>query len=99
VELGSPVLQAVGTISLALVLFTDALGLSLREAREHRTLAHLVVGPGTLATAGLYAVAVVAAARELRSAGWERARALVGGFDAWQRAGLPTEPRSAGGGS
>jgi NhaP-type Na+/H+ or K+/H+ antiporter len=57
VGLGSPVLQAVGTISLALVLFTDALGLQLREAREHRTLALLVVGPGTLATAALYGVA------------------------------------------
>jgi NhaP-type Na+/H+ or K+/H+ antiporter len=57
VGLESPVLQSVGTISLALVLFTDALGLRVRETREHRTLALLLLGPGTLATAALYAVA------------------------------------------
>jgi rhodanese-related sulfurtransferase len=34
-------------------------------------------------------------ARELKRRGWTRARALVGGFDAWQRAGLPVEPKRA----
>jgi len=32
-------------------------------------------------------------ARELRRAGWQRARALVGGWDAWQAAGMAVEPR------
>ncbi|HEX6966860.1 MAG TPA: hypothetical protein VF166_13775 [Gemmatimonadaceae bacterium] len=31
-------------------------------------------------------------ARELRQAGWPKARALVGGWAAWLQAGLPTEP-------
>lgn len=30
--------------------------------------------------------------RELRRAGWPQARALVGGWAAWQQAGLPVEP-------
>jgi rhodanese-related sulfurtransferase len=33
--------------------------------------------------------------RELRKAGWKNARALVGGWDAWQAAGLPVEPTLA----
>ena len=33
-------------------------------------------------------------ARELREKGWTRARALVGGFDAWRAAGLPLEAKS-----
>jgi len=42
-------------------------------------------------------------ARDLRRAGWQRARALVGGWDAWQAAGLPTDAKAdakadAGGG-
>jgi rhodanese-related sulfurtransferase len=32
-------------------------------------------------------------ARELLRNGWPRARALVGGFDAWRAAGLPLEPK------
>jgi rhodanese-related sulfurtransferase len=32
-------------------------------------------------------------ARELRQAGWENARALMGGLAAWQAAGLPVVPR------
>ncbi|HVG32820.1 MAG TPA: hypothetical protein VM911_07065 [Pyrinomonadaceae bacterium] len=31
-------------------------------------------------------------AQELRQAGWKRARALTGGWAAWQEAGLPLEP-------
>jgi 3-mercaptopyruvate sulfurtransferase SseA len=34
-------------------------------------------------------------ARELRKAGWARARALAGGWKAWQAAGLPVEPKSS----
>jgi NhaP-type Na+/H+ or K+/H+ antiporter len=57
VGLGSPALHVVATLSLALILFTDALGLDLREAREHRGLAALALGPGTLLSAALFAVA------------------------------------------
>jgi 3-mercaptopyruvate sulfurtransferase SseA len=32
-------------------------------------------------------------ALELQRAGWPNARALVGGWDAWVRAGLPVAPR------
>jgi len=34
-------------------------------------------------------------ARELKKAGWKKARALTGGWTAWQEAGLPVEPRMA----
>lgn len=33
-------------------------------------------------------------ARELQQAGWVRARALTGGWQAWLDAGLPVMPRS-----
>jgi 3-mercaptopyruvate sulfurtransferase SseA len=32
-------------------------------------------------------------ARELQKAGWSKARALVGGWEAWQSAGLPVAAR------
>ncbi len=57
VTLASPVLIVVTTLSLALILFTDALGLNLREAREHRGLAFRMLGPGTLLSAALFALA------------------------------------------
>jgi NhaP-type Na+/H+ or K+/H+ antiporter len=57
VGLDSPALHVVATLSLALILFTDALGLNLREAREHRGLAALALGPGTLLSAALFAAA------------------------------------------
>ncbi len=53
----SPMLRAVTTLSLALVLFTDALGLDLKEVRRHAGLAVRVLGPGTLTTAAVAAVA------------------------------------------
>jgi NhaP-type Na+/H+ or K+/H+ antiporter len=56
-RLDSPVLRAVATISLALVLFTDALSLSLAEIRRHSRLAWLVMGPGTMLTAVIVATA------------------------------------------
>lgn len=34
-------------------------------------------------------------AHELQRAGWHRARALVGGWQAWRDAGLPVVPRPA----
>jgi NhaP-type Na+/H+ or K+/H+ antiporter len=43
----SPLLRVVATLSLVLVLFTDALSLDLKEVREHRRLASLLLGPGT----------------------------------------------------
>lgn len=33
-------------------------------------------------------------ARELRRAGWPKARAILGGWTAWREAGLPVEPRA-----
>jgi NhaP-type Na+/H+ or K+/H+ antiporter len=53
----SPILRVVATLSLVLVLFTDAVSLDIREVRQHRLLAALVLGPGTLVSAGLIAVA------------------------------------------
>jgi NhaP-type Na+/H+ and K+/H+ antiporter len=38
VGLGSPALQVVATLSLALILFTDALSLNLREARARASI-------------------------------------------------------------
>ena len=57
VGLDSPALQIAATISLALILFTDAVALNLREARQQRGLALLAIGPGTLLSAALYGVA------------------------------------------
>jgi NhaP-type Na+/H+ or K+/H+ antiporter len=56
VGLDSPALQIVATLSLALILFTDALSLNLREVRAHRGLVALLVGPGTLLAALLFAL-------------------------------------------
>jgi sodium/hydrogen antiporter len=55
VGLDSPPLQIAATLSLTLILFTDALTLDLREARQHGALALLAVGPGTLLSAALFA--------------------------------------------
>ncbi len=57
ITLEAPVLKTVATLSLALVLFTDALTLNLKEVRQHWGLAGLVLGPGTLLSAGLIALA------------------------------------------
>lgn len=57
VSLNSPILRVVATLSLVLVLFTDAVNLSMAEVRRHRLLAALVLGPGTLLSALLIAVA------------------------------------------
>jgi sodium/hydrogen antiporter len=51
VDLHSPILRVVGTLSLVLVLFTDAVSLNLSEVRKHRSLSLLVLGPGTLFSA------------------------------------------------
>jgi NhaP-type Na+/H+ or K+/H+ antiporter len=54
VELASPLLQAVATLSLALILFTDALGLDRKDLRRHSRLALRLLGPGTLLSAALF---------------------------------------------
>src|SRR5262245_3353929 len=57
VTLESPILRVVATLSLVLVLFTDAVSLSIAEARRHGALAFRVLGPGTLLSAGLVSLA------------------------------------------
>jgi NhaP-type Na+/H+ or K+/H+ antiporter len=57
VTLDSPILRVVATLSLTLVLFTDAVSLNIAEIRRHGTLALLVLGPGTMLTAAMVAVA------------------------------------------
>jgi len=57
VTLESPTLRVVATLSLVLVLFTDAVSLSIAEVRHHGALAFRVLGPGTLLSAGLVALA------------------------------------------
>jgi NhaP-type Na+/H+ or K+/H+ antiporter len=52
----SPILRVVATLSLALVLFTDAVSLDLKELRDHKLLAGLILGPGTLMSAVLIAI-------------------------------------------
>jgi NhaP-type Na+/H+ or K+/H+ antiporter len=70
--LDSPVLRAVSTLSLALVLFTDALSIDLAQIRKHARLTLLVVGPGTL----LSAVLVTLAAHWLLALPWPAAAIL-----------------------
>lgn len=53
VGLDSSMLHMVATLSLALVLFTDALVIDIQEVKKHAGLAALILGPGTLIAAGL----------------------------------------------
>ena len=55
--LDSPVLRVVATLSLTLVLFTDAVGLNMSEVRRNAGLAFRMLGPGTILCAALTAVA------------------------------------------
>jgi NhaP-type Na+/H+ or K+/H+ antiporter len=55
--LDSPALRVVATLSLALVLFTDAVSLNIAEVRRRANLALRLLGPGTLLTAALIALA------------------------------------------
>jgi NhaP-type Na+/H+ and K+/H+ antiporters with a unique C-terminal domain len=57
ISLDSPALRVVATLSLALVLFTDAVSLNITEVRRRATLALRLLGPGTLLTAALIALA------------------------------------------
>jgi NhaP-type Na+/H+ or K+/H+ antiporter len=56
IALESPILRVVATLSLVLVLFTDAVSLRMAEVRRHGVLAFRVLGPGTLLSAALIAV-------------------------------------------
>src|SRR3712207_6127739 len=57
IGLDSPALRVVATLSLALVLFTDAVTLNLSEVRRHALLALRVLGPGTMLSGVLIAFA------------------------------------------
>jgi sodium/hydrogen antiporter len=56
-ELQSPTLQAIATLALVLVLFSDAISVDMNDAKRHNRLALLVLGPGTVIPAVLIAVA------------------------------------------
>jgi NhaP-type Na+/H+ or K+/H+ antiporter len=53
----SSALRVVATLSLALVLFTDAVSLNIAEVRRRAALALRLLGPGTLLTAAIIALA------------------------------------------
>ena len=56
-QLDSPVLRVVATLSLTLVLFTDAVTLNTKEVRRYAGLAFRMLGPGTILCATLTALA------------------------------------------
>jgi NhaP-type Na+/H+ or K+/H+ antiporter len=55
--LDSPILRVVATLSLTLVLFTDAVTLNIKEVRRNAGLAFRMLGPGTIVCAALTALA------------------------------------------
>lgn len=57
VRIDSPQLAVLATLGLALVLFSDAVTVNLKEVRERSRLAWVVLGPGTLLPALLIAIA------------------------------------------
>ncbi|HVF54540.1 MAG TPA: cation:proton antiporter [Pyrinomonadaceae bacterium] len=57
VSTDSPALRVVSILSLTLVLFTDAVSLNISEVRRRTRLALRLLGPGTLLTATLIALA------------------------------------------
>lgn len=61
--LASPSLRVIATLSLVLVLFSDAIGLDTGELRRSRRLALLILGPGTVLPALLITVAAWALLR------------------------------------
>lgn len=54
--LTSPVLRTVATLSLTMVLFTDAVTLNTKELRRYAGLAFRMLGPGTIVCAALTAL-------------------------------------------
>lgn len=104
-ELESPALRVVATLSLVLVLFTDAIGLDLGEVRRHGRLALICLGPGTLLSAALIglaawgilglapaAAAVLGAA--LASTDPVLLRSLLGGVTSRRRSARPCGSRA-----
>lgn len=59
IGLDSPMLRMVATLSLSLVLFTDALTIEVSEVKKHFSLAAIILGPGTLIAAAIMMVAGV----------------------------------------
>ncbi len=57
VSLDSPALRVVATLSLALVLFTDAVSLNIAEVKRRAGLTLRLLGPGTLLSAALIGLA------------------------------------------
>jgi sodium/hydrogen antiporter len=57
ITLESPVLDVVATLSLTLVLFTDAVSLNVSELRRQSNLAFRMLGPGTILAAAITALA------------------------------------------
>jgi NhaP-type Na+/H+ or K+/H+ antiporter len=55
--LTSPVLRVVATLSLTMVLFTDAVTLNTKDLRRNASLAFRMLGPGTILCAALTALA------------------------------------------
>ena len=55
IRLDSPELLVLATLGLALVLFSDAVSVDIRELRKYRRLALLILGPGTILPALLIA--------------------------------------------
>jgi len=55
--LESPILHVVAILSLTLVLFTDAVSLSISEVKRNAALAFRMLGPGTILCAALTALA------------------------------------------
>jgi NhaP-type Na+/H+ or K+/H+ antiporter len=56
-SLESESLEVLATLALVLVLFSDAISVDLGEVREHRRLATLILGPGTVLPALLIGLA------------------------------------------
>ncbi|MGE0355072.1 MAG: cation:proton antiporter [Gemmatimonadales bacterium] len=56
-NLDSPALRTISTLSLVLVLFSDSVTMDIAGLRRHARLAFTVLGPGTLVSAGLIALA------------------------------------------
>ncbi|HEX6718201.1 MAG TPA: cation:proton antiporter, partial [Pyrinomonadaceae bacterium] len=56
ITLASPVVRVVATLSLTLVLFTDAVTLNTNEVKRHAGLTFRILGPGTILCAALTAV-------------------------------------------
>ena len=56
-DLQSPALQAIATLALVLVLFSDSIAVDVAEVKRQKKLALLVLGPGTLIPALLVGLA------------------------------------------